>query len=1306
MNVKRTIAYLFSWAAILTVGAQPRSAAQALSAAQAFLGGSSVVAKAPSRRDVPLTLAYSRKAADTGDALYYVFDVADGSRGFVVVSGDSLTEPVLAYSPQGRFVPGSLPCNVAWWADECARYVEAVVRSGVAARAPEVQREAVAPLTESRWSQASPFNDLCPAHCPAGCVAVAMAQIMYYHQWPRRGTGSHAYQWNNRTLAADFGATVYDWSQMQPYYGTDYTAEAADAVSTLVSHCGISVDMDYAPAGSGSLVADARMALMNYFGYDRTAAIQARENVDMALWEDLLYRELRCGQPVLYSGTGPEGGHAFVLDGYAEGGLFHFNWGWGGDFDGYYSLLSLTPDTHEYTQSQVAVYGIRPPAEAVRQGDFLLRPTYGDEVTVEACYAAGGTVAIPPTAVIGEKRYDVVAIAPRAFYATAAERVEVPASIVSIGDSAFACAPQLRSVCFADGEAPLALVRPAACFAGSGVEQVYWGRPEVPDGFMSDCASLTTVSLGPSVAAIGTLPFERCDALQTLLLPGGSSHFAVSGGALFTADMAQLVLCPDVQARQFELPAQVDSVRPGAFHLCRRLTAVSVAPGSRSFSATGGCLYSADGRRLLLVPGGQTGRTTIAQGVGTVAPYAVFRTQIDTLVLPSSTAVIAEQALVPGDALTHLYLLAATPPDAKLASVQTLLGRTDFTLHVPQGSRRTYMRTTPWYQMKKIVETGEDELQPAKGEVVYGAEANDDLLRRWGIVSGKGVVKPQTYDVAIHIADPSLVGTTITRLLIPFVDADGLSDVRVWLSRQLALSDKANAPDVCSQTVTPRNGWMEIALDEPYTITAEGVYAGYSLTNSEDAPEPICLVPGTDPGLYWIHTSSTYRQWRDQAADGELSLAMNVVIENVAADRAGLAPLDVLTVQADRPADYVFALRNHGSTPVVSIDYAYQVGTLTDTLHCDFGQPLAARFNQSRPVTLSLPPLMQAGNLELTVRVLRVNGVENTDPTAEATTQAMVYQSYPRHRVVVEEYTGTWCGNCPRGFVGMEKMQRLYPDDFIGISYHNNDPMMAVAPADYPWDTAVLGAFPGYPSATIERRGVVDPYTGVAGSGFHLDEAWLSVREDFAPADIYIDASFADAAQTVVGMTATVAFPLDVDDHHYRLQYVLTADSLQGQGSGWAQANYYAGASMSDPDMDVFTKGADAVEGLAYNFVAVAWSGRTPLPQSLPAAIKGLQNGGAPVTHTYQMDIGQNTLVQDKDRLTAIVLLVDTETGFVVNAAKTRVQTHASQGIGPAAAGAGQAQVYGVDGRRRHAMSKGINIVRRPDGTVVKRAVR
>ena len=180
----------------------------------------------------------------------------------------------------------------------------------------------VAPLIKTAWSQRSPYNDLCPDGMLAGCVAIAMAQVMNYHQFPAHGIGKSSYTWTNsktnkhKKLSANYADTYYRWDDMD-----GETVSAAQ----LIYHCGVSVWMDYSESFSGSSEYYAKSALVDYFGYSDDIKLEARNRYTDEEWTAMLKDNLDKGWPIIYS----SGGHTFVLDGYNDKGLFHTNQGFG-----------------------------------------------------------------------------------------------------------------------------------------------------------------------------------------------------------------------------------------------------------------------------------------------------------------------------------------------------------------------------------------------------------------------------------------------------------------------------------------------------------------------------------------------------------------------------------------------------------------------------------------------------------------------------------------------------------------------------------------------------------------------------------------------------------------------------------------------------------------------------------------------------------------------------------------------------------------------------------------------------------------
>ncbi len=225
----------------------------------------------------------------------------------------------------------------------------------------------VTPILQSTWGQESYYNAYTPSGTPVGCVAVAMGQIMKRWSFPTTGTGSNSYSCPPYgTLSADFSTSTYAWSTMP-----NALSSANPDVAGLLSDLGISVNMDYAPGASGATDAAAASALVDHFSYKSTLSVVNKNGYpggDVA-WTNLMRAEIDAGRPMYYAGYGINNGeyegHAFNLDGYTiSGNLFHFNWGWYGYYNGYFTLTSLNPGGSVFNDDCSAIIGIQPTAAA------------------------------------------------------------------------------------------------------------------------------------------------------------------------------------------------------------------------------------------------------------------------------------------------------------------------------------------------------------------------------------------------------------------------------------------------------------------------------------------------------------------------------------------------------------------------------------------------------------------------------------------------------------------------------------------------------------------------------------------------------------------------------------------------------------------------------------------------------------------------------------------------------------------------------------------------------------------------------
>ena len=337
---------------------------------------------APLRGD-NLTLVYTatNTKAPNAPALYYVFNVGS-KQGFIIVSADDMARPILGYGTEGSYDHENLPPNFAAWMEDIGNAIAHGINVKLTADDP-IQQEweaylnrdagyfeqkggakGVSQLLTTTWNQSAPYNKMCPlcgtTPTYTGCVATATAQMMKYYNYPAVGTGtSTTYKPGNCssiTVPAVPFNVYYDWANMG---GATPNTFQEDNVAVLMYHIGAGVQMNYGTSGSGAISANVGTLITTHFGYDKSLLYEHRAYYTDTEWMDLLKQELDAGRPLYYSGRTTGGdGHAFICDGY-DGDLFHFNWGWGGSANAYYTVnpMPTTPTIPPYCFSEEnAVY--------------------------------------------------------------------------------------------------------------------------------------------------------------------------------------------------------------------------------------------------------------------------------------------------------------------------------------------------------------------------------------------------------------------------------------------------------------------------------------------------------------------------------------------------------------------------------------------------------------------------------------------------------------------------------------------------------------------------------------------------------------------------------------------------------------------------------------------------------------------------------------------------------------------------------------------------------------------------------------
>jgi len=293
------------------------------------------------------------------DNAYYILTFDEG---WVIVSAEDATTPVLGYNVSGTYPTNDqINYNFESWMQHFVDQYNYIKENNVTATKeissewnkymtsePEKllsgDRDVTTPLLTTMWNQDAPYNLLCPedeagpgGHVYVGCVATAMSQIMHYWRYPNNGSGSDSYyQYPYGTISANYD-TTYNWNGMQDVISNENPWD----IALIGYHAAVSVEMDFGADGSGSYSWDVPSALENHFNYSTSAAYVEKSNYSSSVWENYMQQDLDAGKPLYYSGYSSSGGHAFVCDAYEGSNYYHFNFGWSGSGNGFFTLYDV-----------------------------------------------------------------------------------------------------------------------------------------------------------------------------------------------------------------------------------------------------------------------------------------------------------------------------------------------------------------------------------------------------------------------------------------------------------------------------------------------------------------------------------------------------------------------------------------------------------------------------------------------------------------------------------------------------------------------------------------------------------------------------------------------------------------------------------------------------------------------------------------------------------------------------------------------------------------------------------------------------
>lgn len=539
--------------------------------------------------------------------------------------------------------------------------------------------------------------------------------------------------------------------------------------------------------------------------------------------------------------------------------------------------------------------------------------------------------------------------------------------------------------------------------------------------------------------------------------------------------------------------------------------------------------------------------------------------------------------------------------------------------------------------------TPKNTITPGAGETWWGYFTDNDLNA--SNFSAYGVNALANYDAAIKIAknDPIMGNATVKamRLWLNSTTIPKITSMKIWVAKNLAATGVLYTQDVDLSTLTA--GANDIALNTPFAMNNAVTYFGYSLTLSS---QDYAIMNGGEyePNTFFFRASAQQTNWGSVSNHGKLALQLLGEGVNVPQNAAIVTNKNLGTHNYEVGDESILpiTIKNKGANPITSVSYTIIYNNDPSTATAEVTVPInnitnggTATFNVSFDTS---EPVKNTRSVTIT----KVNGQPNEAVASECvasgqfTVVAFLFTRVP----VIEEFTGTWCGWCPRGFVGMEMAHEKYGDQVVLIAAHNGDPMVI---SDY---NPVMATVDGFPDARANRDTDFDPNPDAIQS--KIEQSMLEVPVGM----VQVTAQWNDEDMKTIKMDATSKFAFAEENSNYGIAFVLIEDGMKGTSSSWAQSNYYSGQSGYPDYMSWWCSQGQKVSGLEYNFVAVgAWE----IANGFNGSVKSTFEAGEEMPFSYTGDISAKTLIQDKSKLKVAALLIDRNANKIVNAWQTTI---------------------------------------------------
>ena len=559
---------LFTFTAALTITAAPRPKAVIKAVAAKVFRQSPSLSMTRASREEPRALLANKA--------FTVMGYNNG--GFVIVSNDDLLPAVIAYS-NTVFDKNTSNAGFKWYLSAVEEAINGIVKAGKPRTmiAPDQSKYAakIPSFVTSIWGQEKPYNNLCPegttsgtgswqgygstGRTVTGCVATAMAQIMYYNRWPEKGTGGTYSVYvkqadgTKKIVTVNYEESFYDYANMIDSYKGHYSKEQGDAVAKLMLDCGVAADMNYATDGSGTYTENAARGLRRNFGYPETTQMLKRRRYSEQAWMDIIYNEINERRAILYTGVdNKNGGHAFVLSGYDETGKVWINWGWDGASDGFYDIALLNPKSYKFSEDQDMIIGI--------EGEKT--ETLQDTITVDTPGRLQELIADSIKSKISSLKIngkinstDLRTI--RQIAGNNPDGTIQRSSLVSL---------DLSDAVIVSGGDP---------YLVDDKRQLTTNDNEIPERAFFNCKSIRKLILPKSTMTIGDGAFGKLGRLDSISIPtGNDKNYIFDGQTLMTKDSKEIIAVMPNNKGDFNVAKGITKIHNYGFSGCSKLTKI------------------------------------------------------------------------------------------------------------------------------------------------------------------------------------------------------------------------------------------------------------------------------------------------------------------------------------------------------------------------------------------------------------------------------------------------------------------------------------------------------------------------------------------------------------------------------------------------------------------------------------------------------------------------------------------------------------------------------------------------------------